>query len=377
MARGNKTSEVTRKFREPGIADRVLALLRYRDVKPENIAIALGINQVKNYRRQVEEAMDQLIEECDLPITKRVHGLKPDGSRTAETHVVYARQRQQKVPSTLANNAPTVTVKRDPKLATWTPQVAVERKLAERERKAAIYGEHSVQSAAVMGRHVAAVTSPQSEALTPSPSPSIGRGGQEGGGQEGAGETTDRQAIEEAEETQAEDKTAAVNADQARRAAAADKKLDRVLAELKESWPEYRLNLAQICRSGSFSNSFFASTKTSGKERKARALAAIEERKRILQQASDVSLPPMPEEPDAAPDPKRRIAELEAELAQLRAEKVQAAPVEADPREVLASRLPALEQRIANLNDQIDDLVRQREEVWGQRQALEKCLELL
>ncbi|MEM6836309.1 MAG: hypothetical protein AAF609_05590 [Cyanobacteria bacterium P01_C01_bin.120] len=87
---GSKTSEVTRKFQEPGIADRILALCRHQGKKPENLAIALGINRVKDYKRQIEAAMDQLIEECDLPLSKKVYGLRQDGTRKQDSYVVYS-----------------------------------------------------------------------------------------------------------------------------------------------------------------------------------------------------------------------------------------------------------------------------------------------
>jgi len=105
------TNDVVKKFREPGIADRVMALCKLQDKKPENLAIALGINRIGSWKRQIEQEMDRLIEECDLPLVKTVHGgLTAEGERKQDTYVTYGLQRAKPELFAPAGQGPAVKV---------------------------------------------------------------------------------------------------------------------------------------------------------------------------------------------------------------------------------------------------------------------------
>lgn len=104
------TNDVVKKFREPGIADRVMSLLKFADKKPENLAIALGINRVGSWKRLIEEEMDRLIEECDLPLVKTVHGLNAHGERKQDTYVTYGLRRAEPELFVPAGQGPAVKV---------------------------------------------------------------------------------------------------------------------------------------------------------------------------------------------------------------------------------------------------------------------------
>ena len=371
-----------------------LNLQRRGGITLEQMCLALGLYRVRS-KGDVPQFRKAEVNRVDAICTAAL--ASPECRREEGRTIRYLLKppTQAFVPA----RGPEVKVTRDPKLATWTPERAAEQLAERRRQKAAMYGERSApqKSAAELRRHVVAVTG---SALTPSPSPKTGRGGQETspqespsqgeGGGAGAGETPAAQEISQKEED-------TVNADQAARAKAADEKLDRVLAELEADWPRTRCNLSQICRSGGFSSSFFAVTKPRGEERKARALAAIARRKAAL--AADTSSQSEAPSPSPSPETGRRGSEADAVAVGKWATQIEALAEEnrrlrdrlaaleqqarpepeaaADPREVLESRLPALEQRIETLNDQIKDLERQREECWGRIKSIEGCLEIL
>ncbi|MEM6839661.1 MAG: hypothetical protein AAF609_22835 [Cyanobacteria bacterium P01_C01_bin.120] len=323
----------------------------------------------RNWSQELLTSIDQLCTEMLPSPDCRVVGPRMVNGVESGEMIRYLKSPPEKpfAPPRLS----TVKVTRAPELATWTPEVAAQRKQEDRQRRSAFYGKGatSPSSPTDLRRHVAALTLPQS--------PFQGKGGQE------SSKVPTTQTASKTTNTQEGKTVANGNSD---RSQGADERLDAVLTQLKQSWPLNRLSLSHICREGKFSSGFFAMSRTKGPERKQRALAAIEERRAALTPGPSLKTERGGSEP--VEQEGRSVKDLEAQArvlteenrelrSQLRELQQQQGNPQADPREVLAVKAEQLDRQIETLNDQHEDLLRQREALWQLRDGIGECLKLL
>ena len=97
-------SEVCKRFRRPDIADQVLAALQYTAKTPLQIGRFLGLNANSQLAKNVETAMDKLIERRNLPIQKQVNQGKSRNDRAVKYTRANPQQSSTPRPAPAATN---------------------------------------------------------------------------------------------------------------------------------------------------------------------------------------------------------------------------------------------------------------------------------